>query len=56
MTSYPEFDIFNLSSFEVKLRKFCDHRDTNFIREKTLRQTFFDFIFAAQEEFYYKTF
>lgn len=54
--SYPEFDIFNLSSFEAKLCKFCDHRDIDIIRSKTLKQSFFDLAFAVQEEFYHKAF
>jgi hypothetical protein len=54
--SYPELDVFNLSSFEAKIRRFCDHRDMNIIRDKILRQSFFDFIFAVQEEFYHPAF
>ncbi len=54
--SYPEFDIFNLSSFKAKVCKFCDHRDINFIRDRILRQSFFDLTFAVQEEFCQKAF
>ena len=53
---YPEFDIFNLSSFEVKICKYCDHRDINMINKRILRQTFFDFSHATQEEFCYRAF
>lgn len=54
--SYPEFDVFNLNSFESKIYKFCDHRDMDIIRSKILRQSFFDLAFAVQEEFYHPAF
>lgn len=51
-----EYDIFNLSSFDAKIYKFCDHRDINMINKRILRQTFFDFGRATQEEFEHKAF